>query len=551
MSSLLPLRSEYKSKESKRKKRIHIYVIILICVFLFVLSLILKNASSNWYWSVRNSVSGGGFIWTQIKTTEIVQAWYANMYWEGFNNNFGIITSIDIWYIEAYVDASYYYEPYLYNFRFLNWNPYAGGEGPLAGYAYGPMFIYGIYLISLLVSLFNPNMSRSLLVSESVKWTHIIFDSLCVVMLFLIIISLKAFREKKVKKYIVGFLGASSLMLMPINLLYVNSIYLNIPQMTLFTMIALLLFMREKYKLTAFMLTIAWLSKQMPLFLLAPWFLIIWKKKDLRTALIDFLFTFLLTSFLISLPWMFVSPYDYFAKLFGPGKPLAVLSLHDDYRGSTVTLAHSFLYLGNESLAQFYKIINDYMIPFLLIYLFSLFITYFKGKEIGNDDSLFILHTTWIILISHTFLSRGVYKYYDAFITPFIVLIIIVYLDKFICGITKKLRKELPPLSHKDLKGYDIVQKNQKIWIIRLQESLFYVLFLGLTASFYYFNFIIITKSRFLHPLYLLIIFVVVSVLFPPSVLRSLFEIKSYKMLKEDIILIFQSISRFFKKIFT
>ncbi|MCG3224005.1 MAG: hypothetical protein H7647_06030 [Candidatus Heimdallarchaeota archaeon] len=500
-----------------------------ICLFLFSLSLILKNIASNAYWEQHDSSRDFGFFWMFYDETDVL---------------------IEVWEIEAYIDASYYYEPYLYNFRYLNWNPYAGGEGPLDGYAYGPIFIYGLYLISLVVSLFNPNMSRSLLVSESVKWTHIAFDSLCVVMLYLIIISLKAFKEKKVKKHIVGFLGAFSLMLMPINLLYVDSIYLNIPQMTLFTMIAFLLFMREKYKITAFMLTIAWLSKQMPLFLLAPWFLIIWKKKDLRTALVDFLLTFLLTSFIISLPWMFVSPYGYFAKLFGPGKPLAILSLDDAYRGSTVTLAHTFLYLGSESLAQFYKVINDYMIPFLLIYVITLLITYFRGKEIGNDESLFTLHTTWMILISHTFLSRGVYKYYDAFFTPFIVLIIILYLDKFICFVIKKLRKDLISEVNKGLKGKKNKEKTQKNWNTVLQESLFYVLFLGLTALFYYFNFIIITKSRFLHPLYLLIFFAVVSVLFPPSIFKSLFETKSYKMLKEDVISIFQNITQLFKKIF-
>ncbi|MCK5141385.1 MAG: hypothetical protein KAQ70_04260, partial [Candidatus Heimdallarchaeota archaeon] len=341
-----------------------------------------------------------------------------------------------------------------------------------------------------------------------------------------------------------------SLMLMPINLLYVDSLYLNIPQMTLFTMIAFLLFMRERYKITAFMLTIAWLSKQMPLFLLAPWFLIIWKKKDLRTALVDFVLTFLLTSFIISLPWIFVSPYGYFAKLFGPGKPLAILSLDNAYRGNTVTLAHSFLYLGSESLAQFYKVINDYMIPFLLIYIISLLITYFKGKEIGNDESLFTLHTTWIILISHVFLSRGVFKYYDAFITPFIVLLIILYLDKFIGIGIGKLRKEPSSVVTKDLKDKKKEEKTQKIWNMVLQESLFYVLFLGLTTLFYYINFIIITKSRFLHPLYLLIMLVAVSVLFPPSIFKSIFEVKSYKMLKGDIILICQDIVQFFKNIF-
>ena len=163
------------NKELRKKLIIQVSIIVSICLFLFALSLILKNFASNAYWEQRASNRDFGFFWMFYDENDVL---------------------IEVWEIEAYIDASYYYEPYLYNFRFLNWNPYAGGEGPLDGYAYGPIFIYGLYLISLVVSLFNPNMSRTILVSESVKWTHIVFDSLCVVMLYLIIISLKAFKEK-------------------------------------------------------------------------------------------------------------------------------------------------------------------------------------------------------------------------------------------------------------------------------------------------------------------------------------------------------------------
>ena len=85
---------------------------------------------------------------------------------------------VKIWYLEMYSDASYYYEPYLESFRYENWNPYAGGEDALNGYAYGPMFIYGIYFISLFVSLFFPQLEMNELVTESVKWKHIVFNVL-------------------------------------------------------------------------------------------------------------------------------------------------------------------------------------------------------------------------------------------------------------------------------------------------------------------------------------------------------------------------------------
>ena len=121
------------NKDLKKKWLINLAVIVVICLLLFVLSLILKNVASNAYWEKHESSNDFEFFW----------------YFYDENHT----EVLAVWELEAYVDASYYYEPYLYNFRFLNWNPYAGGESPLDGYAYGPIFIYGMYLISIFVGL--------------------------------------------------------------------------------------------------------------------------------------------------------------------------------------------------------------------------------------------------------------------------------------------------------------------------------------------------------------------------------------------------------------
>ncbi|MHA1224829.1 MAG: hypothetical protein ACTSP3_16550 [Candidatus Heimdallarchaeaceae archaeon] len=238
--------------------------LIMIIVVLFSLSLTFKNLVSNWYWEQENIHFG----WTHYNETGVTE----------------------VWEIEAYSDASYYYEAYLRSFRFENWNPYAGGDGPLNGYAYGPIFIYGLYIVSLFVSLFNPGLKTGVLVAESVKWTHITFDSLSVVMVYLIIISFETFQLTKVKKHIFGLLGALVFLFMPINLLYVDCLYLNIPQMTFFTLLSFLFVLKRRYKTSAFFLSLAWLSKQMSLFFLIPWFLIIWKKTSLKKSLLEFLF---------------------------------------------------------------------------------------------------------------------------------------------------------------------------------------------------------------------------------------------------------------------
>ena len=215
MATLRNFKTKRFSLRRISKKNLYgILTIISISILLFALSLYVKNLISEWYWKVH----GAGFNWLHYEGTEVVR----------------------VWYLEAYSDASFYYEPYLESFRYENWNPYAGGEGPLNGYAYGPMFIYGLYFVSLFVSLFFPQFDKPELISESVKWTHIVFDALSVVMVYLIVITLKTFKNKTSTKHALGILSAAIFAMMPINLLYVDSVFLNTPQMTFFTLISLL-----------------------------------------------------------------------------------------------------------------------------------------------------------------------------------------------------------------------------------------------------------------------------------------------------------------------
>lgn len=513
MATLRNFKTKRFSLRRISKKNLYgILTIILISILLFALSLYVKNLISEWYWKVH----GAGFNWFHYEGTEVVR----------------------VWYLEAYSDASYYYEPYLESFRYENWNPYAGGEGPLNGYAYGPMFIYGLYFVSLFVSLFFPQFDKPELLSESVKWTHIVFDALSVVMVYLIVITLKTFKSKTLTKHALGILSAAIFSMMPINLLYVDSVFLNTPQMTFFTLISLLLFIKDKYRLTAFFLSVAWLSKQMPLFLLIPWFLIIWKKIDLRAAFRDFLFPFLLSTLILSLPWLFMTPVEYAWRVLGPGKPLAFLDL--EHTGHTVSLAHSFLFLGNQSLANFYHVINKYMIPFILFYGFTAVFAYFNGKKIGGNESYQIIFATWIIVNTHLFISRGIYKYYNAFITPFIVLSLLTFIEEKSSNLMKRIKpKKFKYLSDVKMELSTDKENYALTDIERISFGIISVAFILVSALFYYFNFILIAKSRYLHPLFLLIIFVVISLLLPPSIYLSIFDERSYKMIKTDVIYIY------------
>ncbi|MHA1707937.1 MAG: hypothetical protein ACTSYV_02465 [Candidatus Heimdallarchaeaceae archaeon] len=474
--------------------------LIMIIIVLFSLSLTFKNLVSNWYWEQENIHFG----WTHYNETGVTE----------------------VWEIEAYSDASYYYEAYLRSFRFENWNPYAGGDGPLNGYAYGPIFIYGLYIVSLFVSLFNPGLKTGVLVAESVKWTHITFDSLSVVMVYLIIISFETFQLTKVKKHIFGLLGAIVFLFMPINLLYVDCLYLNIPQMTFFTLLSFLFVLKRRYKTSAFFLSLAWLSKQMSLFFLIPWFLIIWKKTSLKKSLLEFLLPFTVITILISFPWIILSPIDYLWRVFGPGNPLNFVAL--DKNSVTVTLANSFLFLGNEDLANVYVQLNKFMIPFLFFYIIALLLSYFNGEKISKDETLFTVFTTWILFNVHVFISRGVYKYYNAFLTPFVVISFLLTVNQMIDSVSDVIFKRWKAITLKKESGK---KRNIECYV---HFSLVLVCFLALNTLFYYFNWVLIAKSRHLHPLYLLIFFVLFSMFIPSKIYKSLFLKSSYKMIKAD-----------------
>ena len=535
--------SSMRGKKLTRERKINLLVTIIICISLLTFSFAIKNFFSEWYWREQSKVYAWEFNWPQYNTTVVT-------FENGTIVTTGTLNITRTWFIEAYNDAAHYYEPYLFTFRFQNWNPYSGGtyeKDPLHGYAYGPMFIYGLYLISLFVSLFNPGLGRADIVAKSVKWTHIAFDAFCVVTFYLIIISLKAFRERKITKHTLGFLSSTFFLFVPINLLYVDCIHLNTPQMAFFTLLSFLFFIKEKYRVSAFFLAVAWLSKQMPLFLLIPWLFIIWKKKSLKESLLDFLVPFLVTTFLLSLPWLFISPYAYVWRVFGPGKPITEIDL--DLITHTVTFSHSFEFLGKPGLANFYTTINNFMIPFLLAYVVVVLISYFRGKKIGNDETVFTIFTSWVLINTHLFISRGIYKYYNAFLTPFVFLSILVFLESQISSLIDKRKKKLNKLEEeKDEEGKERLNFSNRNLAILKNASL-YVSFLLSCAFFYYWNFVLIAKDRNLHPLFLLILFVLVSLLLPPDLYNSLVEKKSYIMIKEDSIEFYHKTTQALKKI--
>ncbi len=508
-----------------RKFSLENLIIILITLSLFILSLYIKNLIGTWI--------------------------FESVGWD-YNFTFYHPSGVkEVWFFEIYKDSESYYMPFLEAFRYEGWNPYVRSEGVLDYYVYGPMFIYGLYLVSLIIGVVNPGVSNDLIVQESVKWFAIVFDSLSVVLLYLIIKDLKTFKERRIAKQIYGILGAISLLFMPMCLLYVNTYYLNTPQMTFFTLIAIWMFLKEKYKFSAIFLSLGWLSKQVPLFLIIPLFFIIRQKKDISYALKKFILPFVVWSFLFSIPWVLITPHLYIGRLIGAGRPLWYAALGGDAIKHGVTLANSFLYLGSTTLTNFYIVINIAMIPFFLSYIFAILISSFNGKKIGENETIFSLYITWLLVLIHVFMSRGIFKYYDTHITPFLVLSSLLIIDEAIKKIPKwRNKSQLLLTIESERKG---INKGNLI-LYRLEtlgrELFFLISFLSSILVIYYLNWVIMIESRFLHPLFLLILLISISFLLPFEFYKSIFKGVNYQILKKDIWEIFRLIKQKFKKIY-
>jgi TRAP-type C4-dicarboxylate transport system permease large subunit len=164
------------------------------------------------------------------------------------------------------------------------------------------------------------------------------------------------------------------------------------------------------------------------------------------------------------------------------------------------------------------------MIPFLLFYAYSIFIAHFNGRNIAEDETNFYVYNTWLIVLTHTFLSRGVYKYYDAFINPFLVISLILLVNKFVNIIKSNSEIELDSRKKKTLNI--------------LSKILFPMIFFPSIALIYAINWGIMISSRFLHPVWLLFLFVLLSFLLPLQYYRELKMKKNYKQFWRDIKLI-------------
>lgn len=438
--------------------------VLILCFILFICSIVFRTMFSSWFHRNRDVtpyISPEGYYW------------------------------------ETYDDAIFYYVNYLNAFKNRSWTLYTPNlERPLGGYYYGPVFVYLLSFLSLFVGIFNPNSTQIDIAWKTIIFAPQFFDSLSTVLIFLILLRRKKEEQLTLSKISQSFLSSIIFTVMPIVVFYNDIMYLNSYMFTFFTLLAYYLFTNKKHKLAGIILSLGFMSKQIALFFI-PVFAIYLYRINRRKSL-EFLISFVVTSFILSIPWIFMNPVWYLGSLFAPGTAQFHIQFSVEYRYVLwpTSIYHTFLYWGFNNVAYFYYVLNLYQIPFLIFnliaYLYVLLMTPKLSKDLQSSYSFLALFSIGI----HLFLARGCFKYYDSFFIPFIVI-----------AVSKRIMR----INNKYLR--------------------FPVLLL-VSGGIIYLNLMTIIWIKWLHLVFVSIFFIIIALTIKPSLYLEIFKKENYQELK-------------------
>ncbi|MHA2096682.1 MAG: hypothetical protein ACW98F_18860 [Candidatus Hodarchaeales archaeon] len=313
---------------------------------------------------------------------------------------------------ESYNDFNYYYIDYVDAFD-DGWNPYSGHreeEDVLNGYVYGPFYIY---LIAIGKSWFN------LSATESIIYSNLIFDSLTYVMVYLL--------AKRVTGNVIAMIIATIGSFSPVALYYANVLGMNAPQMNFFTLLFVYFFLEHRDSLAMFILAIATLTKQFPLFLAMPvGFFMVRRYGILKgTSFILLFFVFLL---FLSIPWILLTPNAYYTKLFLPGGGKHQISCPNN--GEATNLVAGTIDLdscGGDTIviSELGLLLFDLINSHYLFFGGLLFLSWagFTGYDyMEKNPKLYLRFYAAFFTLAHATIARGIYKYYLTMLMPLFLL---------------------------------------------------------------------------------------------------------------------------------
>lgn len=349
-------------------------------------------------------------------------------YGSGFNVwNYGLPFGINNIDFRGFADFGFYYHSWITAWYTDNWYPYRWIEptNVLDYYSYPPVFLY------FLVLTWRPGMSNLWM-----AFPMIFTDAACAGVVYLI---LKNIIKSKHKRGIAIF-GGLLMALAPINIIYDGVYWLNPGPVTLLTIIAFYFAIKKKWWQAFFWLAIATMTKQNALFFSYPLFMVMLgekvRNKSVREALVESIMNaalFVGVVLLLSVPWLFISPYQYGRHMLFPGRPIELrFEPVNPASNDCVSFAKSLEQLGLGGpllvLASFGNYSMLWMILSASIIAVFMFWRSYKSKLDGIEFFEWIAAYT---IFTHIFMPRGVYKFYTAYFTPMILIALLGSLTHF------------------------------------------------------------------------------------------------------------------------
>ena len=298
---------------------------------------------------------------------------------------------------QAYDDVWYHYIPYVEAFS-NGWNPYTNSGLPadsITGkYNYGPLYIIFISIGTILFDMDPFN---------SIYWSNLLFDVSGMVVFYLIA---RHYKDKFLSILITIILSFS-----PVMFLYVDFKLLNMPQMTFFTLLFFLLFLKGRHNGAVISLAFGFMTKFIPVFIMLPLLIYYWRINGRQFALKKFLL-FLVYTLVLMLPFFILSPSGFMDQFLSAGAPY-----QED----------------NSSILQVIRaqVLNN--IGFILWFALLAIIIWFSHEKIEQCDYTKLRIFTYFLFGVHStfwgIYTRG-FKYYDVLLLPFVTLTFFIYSEK-------------------------------------------------------------------------------------------------------------------------
>ncbi|MBN1328636.1 MAG: DUF2029 domain-containing protein [Candidatus Heimdallarchaeota archaeon] len=321
----------------------------------------------------------------------------------------------------GFADFGYYYYSWIVGWYENGWYPYQWTEptNVYDYYSYPPVFLY------FLVLTWRPGMNNFWM-----AFPMVFADAACAGVVYLIL------REaiKKDTSRIIAIIGGFLMALAPINVIYDGIYWLNPGPVTLLTLIAFYFALKNKWWQAFFWLAFATMTKQNALFFTLPMFMVMLgqkaREKTIREAIIESIMNavlFIGVCFLLSIPYIFIDPYQYGRHMLFPGRGIEwrfdpVIPADND----CVSFATSLWKLGVQGYLlaiisfgtynMFWMILSAVLIGFFMVW------RSYRNKMDGIE---FFEWISIYVILTHIFMPRGVYKFYVAYFVPFIAVALI------------------------------------------------------------------------------------------------------------------------------